>query len=64
DIITTGRLSWKITGLGWSFTRRQQYDANGGQAKFIQCPEGGMKKREEVVHTVAIDEIDVVISRT
>lgn len=34
------------------------------QVKFIQCPEGEVQKRKEVVHTVTLHEIDVINSRT
>merc|ERR1719440_2035300 len=31
--------------------------------KFVQCPEGELQKRKEVVHTVNLHEIDVINSR-
>jgi DNA helicase TIP49 (TBP-interacting protein) len=34
------------------------------QTKFVQCPEGELQKRKEVVHTVTLHEIDVINSRT
>jgi RuvB-like protein 2 len=37
---------------------------NVGQTKFVQCPEGEIQKRKEVVHTVSLHEIDVINSRT
>jgi RuvB-like protein 2 len=30
----------------------------------VQCPEGEIQKRREVVHTVSLHEIDVINSRT
>lgn len=36
----------------------------GSQTKFVQCPEGEIQKRKEVVHTVSLHEIDVINSRT
>jgi RuvB-like protein 2 len=30
----------------------------------VQCPEGEVQKRKEVVHTVSLHEIDVINSRT
>ena len=30
----------------------------------MQCPEGELQKRKEVVHTVSLHEIDVINSRT
>lgn len=34
------------------------------QTQFVQCPEGELQKRKEVVHTVTLHEIDVINSRT
>lgn len=34
------------------------------KTKFVQCPEGEIQKRREVVHTVSLHEIDVINSRT
>ena len=34
------------------------------QTRFVQCPEGEIQKRKEVVHTVTLHEIDVINSRT
>jgi RuvB-like protein 2 len=36
----------------------------GSDTKFVQCPEGELQKRKEVVHTVSLHEIDVINSRT
>jgi RuvB-like protein 2 len=38
--------------------------AAGQQARFVQCPEGELQKRKEVVHTVTLHEVDVINSRT
>jgi RuvB-like protein 2 len=35
----------------------------GTNARFVQCPEGEIQKRKEVVHTVTLHEIDVINSR-
>jgi len=35
----------------------------GAMTKFVQCPEGELQKRKEVVHTVSLHEIDVINSR-
>lgn len=64
DIITIDKASGKITRLGRSFTRARDYDAMGPQTKFVQCPEGELQKRKEVVHTVTLHEIDVINSRS
>ena len=49
---------------GRSFTRARDYDATGASTRFVQCPEGELQKRKEVVHTVTLHEIDVINSRT
>ena len=38
--------------------------AAGPTTKFVQCPEGELQKRKEVVHVVTLHEIDVINSRT
>ncbi|KAG5138557.1 hypothetical protein JHK82_023288 [Glycine max] len=35
----------------------------GPQVKFVQCPDGELQKRKEVVHCVTLHEIDVINSR-
>ena len=64
DIISIDKSSGKITKLGRSFTKSRDYDAMGPDTKFIQCPEGEIQTRKEVVHTVSLHEIDVINSRT
>ena len=79
DIITIDKATGKVSRLGRSFTRARDYDAMGPQTKyslqscvceccvccrFVQCPEGELQKRKEVVHTVSLHEIDVINSRT
>ncbi len=34
------------------------------QTRFVQCPEGELQKRKEVVHVVSLHEIDVINSRS
>merc|ERR1719424_418594 len=63
DIITIDKSSGKISLLGRSFSRSRDYDAMGAQTRFVQCPEGELQKRKEVVHTVNLHEIDVINSR-
>eukprot|EP00826_Nyctotherus_ovalis_P010051 TRINITY_DN1266_c0_g1_i1.p1 TRINITY_DN1266_c0_g1~~TRINITY_DN1266_c0_g1_i1.p1 ORF type:complete len:383 (-),score=114.35 TRINITY_DN1266_c0_g1_i1:22-1170(-) len=63
DIITIDKASGKISKLGRSFARSGDYDAMGAQTRFVQCPEGELQKRKEVVHTVTLHEIDVINSR-
>ncbi|XP_077290078.1 ruvB-like helicase 2 rept [Arctopsyche grandis] len=64
DVITIDKATGKITRLGRSFTRARDYDATGAQQRFVQCPEGELQKRKEVVHTVTLHEVDVINSRT
>jgi len=64
DVITLDKATGKITKLGRSFTRARDYDATGATTRFVQCPEGELQKRREVVHTVTLHEIDVINSRT
>jgi len=64
DVITIDKASGKISKLGRSFTRSRDYDAMGAQTRFVQCPEGELQKRKEVVHVVSLHEIDVINSRS
>jgi RuvB-like protein 2 len=64
DIISIDKASGKITKLGRSFARSRDYDAMGADTKFVQCPDGELQQRREVVHTVSLHEIDVINSRT
>ncbi len=64
DVISIDKASGKITKLGRSYTRARDYDAMGPDTKFVQCPEGELQTRKEVVHTVSLHEIDVINSRT
>ena len=36
----------------------------GPATRFVQCPEGELQKRKEVVHSVTLHEVDVINSRT
>ncbi|KAK4692499.1 RuvB-like protein 2, partial [Phenoliferia sp. Uapishka_3] len=64
DVIVIDKGTGKISKLGRSFTRARDYDAMGADTKFVQCPEGELQVRKEVVHTVSLHEIDVINSRT
>ncbi|CAO2822104.1 unnamed protein product [Amaranthus hypochondriacus] len=64
DVIAIDKASGKITKLGRSFSRSRDYDAMGPHTKFVQCPDGELQKRKEVVHCVSLHEIDVINSRT
>lgn len=64
DIISIDKAAGKITKLGRSFARSRDYDAMGPDTKFVQCPDGELQVRKEIVHTVSLHEIDVINSRT
>lgn len=64
DIISMDKSTGKIIKLGRSLTKSHDFDAMGPQTKFVQCPDGEISKRREVVHTVSLHEIDVINSRT
>lgn len=63
DVITIDKGSGRITLIGRSFSRSRDFDAIGPNTRFVQCPEGELQKRKEVVHTVSLHEIDVINSR-
>merc|ERR1719421_2772674 len=63
DVITIDKATGRIAVLGRSFTRSRDYDAMGPNTKFVQCPEGELQKRKEVVHVVSLHEVDVINSR-
>lgn len=64
DVITIDKATGRISVLGRSFARSRDYDAMGASTKFVQCPEGELQKRKEVVHVVSLHEVDVINSRT
>ncbi|KAI9716979.1 MAG: RuvB-like protein 2 [Chrysothrix sp. TS-e1954] len=64
DVINIDKSSGRISKLGRSYTRSRDYDAMGADTKFVQCPDGELQQRREVVHTVSLHEIDVINSRT
>ncbi|CAI7625723.1 unnamed protein product [Penicillium viridicatum] len=64
DVISIDKSSGKITKLGRSYARSRDYDAMGADTKFVQCPEGELQVRKEIVHTVSLHEIDVINSRS
>merc|ERR1711937_727606 len=63
DVVTIDKGSGRLTKSGRSFTRSRDFDATASDVKFVQCPEGELQKRKEVVHTVNLHEIDVINSR-
>ena len=56
-MITIDKATGRIAVLGRSFTRSRDYDAMGPNTKFVQCPEGELQKRKEVVHVVRACDI-------
>lgn len=64
DIVSIDKASGKISKLGRLYTRARDYDAMGPDVKFLQCPEGELQKKKEVVHTVSLHDIDVINSRS
>ena len=64
DVVAIDKASGRVTKLGRSFARSRDYDAMGPATKFVQCPEGELQKRKEVVHVVTLHEIDVINSRS
>lgn len=63
DVITIDKATGKISKLGRSFARSRDYDAMGSTTRFVQCPDGELQRRKEVVHVVTLHEIDVINSR-
>ncbi|KAL8273116.1 hypothetical protein Esti_002874 [Eimeria stiedai] len=63
DVISIDKASGKVTKIGRGFARAKDFDAVGPTTRFVQCPEGELQKRKEVVHTVTLHEIDVINSR-
>jgi len=63
DIIPIDKASGRISRLGRSFSRASDYDAMGPQTRIVNCPEGEIQKKKEVVHTVSLHEMDVINSR-
>jgi len=63
DVVTIDKSTGKVSLLGKSFARSKDYDAMGPQTRFVQCPDGELQKRKEVVHTGNLHEIDVINSR-
>eukprot|EP00177_Eucheuma_denticulatum_P007957 GFKZ01014493.1.p1 GENE.GFKZ01014493.1~~GFKZ01014493.1.p1 ORF type:complete len:501 (-),score=100.30 GFKZ01014493.1:357-1820(-) len=63
DVITIDKATGKISKLGRSFARSRDYDAMGSTTRFVQCPDGELQRRKEMVHVVTLHEIDVINSR-
>lgn len=63
DVITIEKTTGRVSLIGRSFSRNRDYDAIGPNTRFVQCPEGELQRRKEVVHTMSLHEIDVINSR-
>uniref|UniRef100_A0A7S4I6G3 RuvB-like helicase n=1 Tax=Vannella robusta TaxID=1487602 RepID=A0A7S4I6G3_9EUKA len=63
DVISIDKATGKISKLGRSYTRTRDHHVTGANIQFVQCPEGELQTRQEVVHTVSLHEIDVINSR-
>lgn len=64
DIIMIDKSTGKITKLGRSISASGDFDAVGSSVKFLNCPQGELQKRKEVVHVVSLHDIDVINSRS
>jgi RuvB-like protein 2 len=64
DVVSIDKAKGAISKVGRSFSRSRDYDAISSETRFVQCPEGELQKRKEVVHTVTLHEVDVINSRT
>ena len=64
EVITIDKATGRISLIGRSFARAKDFDAIGPNTRFVQCPEGELQRRKEMVHTVSLHEIDVINSRS
>ncbi|PBL00184.1 TIP49-domain-containing protein [Armillaria gallica] len=62
DVITIDKTSRKTTKLGPSFVRSRDYDAMGADINLVQCLEGEVQKRREVVHAASLHETQGVLA--
>jgi RuvB-like protein 2 len=63
DVITIDKASGKVTRLGRSLQRAREFEVVPSSVEFVACPEGELQRRKEVVHTLALHDIDVINSR-
>jgi RuvB-like protein 2 len=63
DVISLDKSTGKITRLGRSYSRVHDFEVMPPNIKFVNCPDGEVQRRKEVVHTVNLHEIDVINSR-
>jgi len=62
-VIQIDKASGKITKLGRTHTRIHDYEVMPPGISFVNCPEGELQQRRDVVHKVSLHEIDVINSR-
>lgn len=63
DVISLDKSTGKVTRLGRSYSRVHDFEVMPPNIKFVNCPDGEVQTRKEVVHTVNLHEIDVINSR-
>eukprot|EP01013_Petalomonas_cantuscygni_P034219 TRINITY_DN61706_c0_g1_i1.p1 TRINITY_DN61706_c0_g1~~TRINITY_DN61706_c0_g1_i1.p1 ORF type:complete len:535 (-),score=148.86 TRINITY_DN61706_c0_g1_i1:362-1966(-) len=63
DVVAIDKNAGRVSKLGRSFLKQKDFDAMDTSKRFVQCPEGELQKRKEVLHTVTVHEIDVINSR-
>jgi len=63
DVIQIEKASGKITRLGRSMSRQHDYEVMPPGIAFVNCPDGEVQQRREVVHKVSLHDIDVINSR-
>lgn len=63
DVISLDKSTGKVTRLGRSYSRVHDFEVMPANVKFVNCPDGEVQRRKEVVHTVNLHEIDVINSR-
>lgn len=64
DVISIDKSTGKVTKLGRSVARVNDYEVMPPNVKFVNCPSGELQSRKDVVHTVSLHEIDVINSRS
>jgi RuvB-like protein 2 len=63
DVITIDKSSGKITKLGRSQARINDYEVQPPSVVFVNTPEGELQQRRDVVHKVTLHDVDVINSR-
>jgi len=62
-VITIDKSSGKITKLGRSQARINDYEVQPPSVVFVNTPEGELQQRRDVVHKVTLHDVDVINSR-